>query len=331
MQVEYEDDGSHQHAETSSAVHAPAGGEQEHSGGEEDDGEGGERESVVSFTHPVLLTHPAGPQKKKRIIKSRQSLAEKKIGTTLFPISRIKRIIKADKELDMMSTEATFLVAVATEYFIKHFMEEGYMKARLEKRRIVNYKDMANVVERSEEFEFLKDVIPLPITMSEALELRKKKLLQDEESEEEEEDEEEDEQPRAGPSSRARRESAAGHSEAGSGAGDRNGVTVPGHAHGDLPPLALSTNPLFPNAIVKRPSNTHARAAVPQPPKAAPAPAAPPTPRVHTGKNAPVSGSHSTRQRQRCNLCIRIAPNHRRTNLLTEPLLVTPTSRRDMR
>lgn len=30
------------------------------------------------------------------------------------------------------------------------------MKARLEKRRIVNYKDMANVVERSEEFEFLK-------------------------------------------------------------------------------------------------------------------------------------------------------------------------------
>lgn len=97
-----------------------------------------------------------GPAKKKRVIKSRQSLAEKAKGTTLFPLSRIKRIIKADKELDMMSSEATFLVAVATEYFIKHFMEEGYTKARLERRRIVNYKDMANVVSRSEEFDFLR-------------------------------------------------------------------------------------------------------------------------------------------------------------------------------
>ncbi|KAL1410846.1 hypothetical protein Q8F55_001789 [Vanrija albida] len=272
MQVEYEDDAHHNHAETSSAAHAPpAEGEHSDREAEEEDGEGGER-----------------PQKKKRIIKSRQSLAEKKIGTTLFPLSRIKRIIKADKELDMMSSEATFLVAVATEYFIKHFMEEGYMKARLEKRRIVNYKDMANVVERSEEFEFLKDVIPLPITMSEALELRKKKLTQADESEEEEEEDE----PRPGPSRAPRRKSDSGEreSEAGSGAGDRNGVSVPGL--GDLPPLALSTNPLFPNAIVKRPSNTHARAAVPQPAKPVAAPPPPPTPRVHTGKNAP-STPHS--------------------------------------
>jgi DNA polymerase epsilon subunit 4 len=35
-------------------------------------------------------------------------------------------------------------------------MEEGYTKARLEKRRIINYKDMANVVSRAEEFDFLK-------------------------------------------------------------------------------------------------------------------------------------------------------------------------------
>ena len=28
------------------------------------------------------------------------------------------------------------------EYFIKRFMEEGYTKARLDKRRIVNYRDM---------------------------------------------------------------------------------------------------------------------------------------------------------------------------------------------
>lgn len=70
-------------------------------------------------------------------------------------MARLKKIVKADKDLDMMTTEAVFLVGVATEYFIKHFMEEGYTKARLEKRRIVNYRDMANVVARSDEFGFL--------------------------------------------------------------------------------------------------------------------------------------------------------------------------------
>jgi hypothetical protein len=33
----------------------------------------------------------------------------------------------------------------AQEYFVKHFMEEGYTKARLDKRRIVNYRDMGEL------------------------------------------------------------------------------------------------------------------------------------------------------------------------------------------
>ncbi|KAL7424417.1 hypothetical protein Q5752_000099 [Cryptotrichosporon argae] len=173
----------------------------------------------------------AGPVKKKRIIKARQSLAEKASGTTLFPLSRIKRIIKADKELDMMTGEATFLVAVATEHFIKHFMEEGYTKARLEKRRIVNYKDMAAVVSRSAEFDFLRDIVPSPIPMSEALALRRQKLALDDNPTLHEDPE---------PTS----------------------LSSTGAQNDQLPPLALSTNPLFPNAIVKRPSNTHARGPV---------------------------------------------------------------------
>lgn len=52
--------------------------------------------------------------KTKRVAKQRQSLAEKQPGTTIFPIARIKRICKADKDLDMMTSEATFMVAVAT-------------------------------------------------------------------------------------------------------------------------------------------------------------------------------------------------------------------------
>lgn len=61
-----------------------------------------------------MPAHTSVKAKKKRIIKSRQSLAEKMTGTTMFPIARVKRIIKADKDLDMMSSEATFLISVAT-------------------------------------------------------------------------------------------------------------------------------------------------------------------------------------------------------------------------
>lgn len=157
--------------------------------------------------------------------------------------------------------------------------------------------------------------------MTEALELRKKKLAQADESESSSSSE--DEPPRAGPSKARRQSEVERASDAGSSS-ERNGVTVAGH--GDLPPLALSTNPLFPNAIVKRPSNTHARAAVPQPPKAAAAPPPPPTPRVHTGKNAPVSFVQRSSGKDVIHvsesLCSRRGhASTRRTNLLTEPLL----------
>ncbi|KAK8853403.1 hypothetical protein IAR55_004109 [Kwoniella newhampshirensis] len=200
------------------------GGAGEGEGGEtSDDGEGMEQDGDTSSA-PIATTTTAKP---KRIIKQRQSLAEKQPGTTIFPLSRIKKIVKADKDLDTMSSEAVFMVAVATEYFIKHFMEEGYTKARLEKRKIVNYKDLAAVVARSEEFDFLKDVIPAPMLLSEALELRKQKLAADENPSLHEDN---DPQP---------------------GASHMNDE--------DLPPLAPSTNPLFPNAIMKKPPNTHAK------------------------------------------------------------------------
>ncbi|WWD19832.1 hypothetical protein CI109_104299 [Kwoniella shandongensis] len=195
--------------------------------GEGEGGETSEEEEEGVETEQAQQATNTTTAKPKRIIKQRQSLAEKQPGTTIFPLSRIKRIVKADKDLDTMSSEAVFMVAVATEYFIKHFMEEGYTKARLEKRKIVNYKDMAAVVARSEEFDFLKDVIPAPMLMSEALELRKHKLAADENP-----SLHEDVDPQPGTS----------------------------HMNDeDLPPLAPSTNPLFPNAIMKKPPNTHAK------------------------------------------------------------------------
>jgi DNA polymerase epsilon subunit 4 len=76
---------------------------------------------------------------------------------------------------------------------------------------------------------------------------------------------------------------------------------VPGDGiQDDLPPLALSTNPLYPNAIIKRHPNTHskgtgkAKAAAPPPANSS----SPVAPRVVTGKNAPVGSGFNRQCRQ---------------------------------
>ena len=65
-------------------------------------------------------------KKTRKPIRSRQSLSEKQPGTTLFPMARVKKLIKADRDLDAMSTEATFMIAVATVscQFLAHIQSE---------------------------------------------------------------------------------------------------------------------------------------------------------------------------------------------------------------
>ena len=68
----------------------------------------------MAIVEPEAEAESSEKSKTKRVIKQRQSLAEKQPGTTIFPISRVKKICKADKDLDMMTSEATFMVSVAT-------------------------------------------------------------------------------------------------------------------------------------------------------------------------------------------------------------------------
>jgi DNA polymerase epsilon subunit 4 len=44
-----------------------------------------------------------------------------------------------------MAVLITKFEADVKEYFIKHFMEEGYTKARLDRRKLVTYKDIGEL------------------------------------------------------------------------------------------------------------------------------------------------------------------------------------------
>ncbi|KAJ2955108.1 hypothetical protein NQZ79_g8843 [Umbelopsis isabellina] len=97
-------------------------------------------------------------------------------GTTFLPIARVKRIIKEDKDVSLINAEATFCVAYATELFMEYLANEGFAKAKKEKRKTVYYKDLASVVNEVDQFEFLEDVIPQTMPLKAALERRREAL-----------------------------------------------------------------------------------------------------------------------------------------------------------
>ncbi|CAG8070329.1 unnamed protein product [Penicillium olsonii] len=87
-------------------------------------------------------------------------------GQSALPISRVKKIIQLDEDIVQCSNNATFVIAMATEMFIKHLAEQGYNVVKTERkpRKTVQYKDLASAVSHTDNLEFLSDVIPKTTT-----------------------------------------------------------------------------------------------------------------------------------------------------------------------
>jgi len=87
------------------------------------------------------------------------ALRDREPGKSVLPFSRIQKIIKADKDLPMVARDATFLISLATEEFIKRLSQACQRLAEREKRTTVQQKDVANIVRRADEFLFLEEII----------------------------------------------------------------------------------------------------------------------------------------------------------------------------
>lgn len=62
----------------------------------------------------------------------------------IFPLARIKKIIKADKDVNLVSADAVNLVSLATEMFLDNFVKKASDISQNEKRRTILYKDFGN-------------------------------------------------------------------------------------------------------------------------------------------------------------------------------------------
>uniref|UniRef100_A0A2N9HFK2 Transcription factor CBF/NF-Y/archaeal histone domain-containing protein n=1 Tax=Fagus sylvatica TaxID=28930 RepID=A0A2N9HFK2_FAGSY len=80
-----------------------------------------------------------------------------------FPIGRVKRIMKLDKDINMVNSKALFLVSCSAELFL-HFLAEKSVELTIEKKRkIVKLEHMRVAVKRHQPMsEFLLDSLPMP-------------------------------------------------------------------------------------------------------------------------------------------------------------------------
>eukprot|EP00656_Telonema_subtile_P018267 TRINITY_DN19850_c0_g1_i1.p1 TRINITY_DN19850_c0_g1~~TRINITY_DN19850_c0_g1_i1.p1 ORF type:complete len:270 (+),score=85.66 TRINITY_DN19850_c0_g1_i1:77-886(+) len=79
--------------------------------------------------------------------------------SVIFPLARIRKIIKADPEVKTVNKESLQLIGKATEMLLGELAKAALHVAEKQKRKTVNYNDVATVVRTHEVFQFLEDTV----------------------------------------------------------------------------------------------------------------------------------------------------------------------------
>ncbi|CAE5960358.1 unnamed protein product [Arabidopsis arenosa] len=124
-------------------------------------------------TAPTGSDHPAyhqiHQQQQQQLTQQLQSFWEtqfKEIEKTTdfknhsLPLARIKKIMKADEDVRMISAEAPVVFARACEMFILELTLRSWNHTEENKRRTLQKNDIAAAVTRTDIFDFLVDIVP---------------------------------------------------------------------------------------------------------------------------------------------------------------------------
>ena len=78
----------------------------------------------------------------------------------LLPLARIKKIMKSDEDVRMISSEAPVLFAKACEMFVLELTTRAWAHAQENKRRTLQRSDVAAAITKTDIFDFLVDIVP---------------------------------------------------------------------------------------------------------------------------------------------------------------------------
>ncbi|XP_076267414.1 nuclear transcription factor Y subunit gamma-like [Rhynchophorus ferrugineus] len=94
------------------------------------------------------------------IMEEIQSIRNLDLKQQLLPLARIKKIMKLDEEVKMISAEAPLLFAKASEIFIRELTLRAWIHTEDNKRRTLQRNDIAMAITKYDQFDFLIDIVP---------------------------------------------------------------------------------------------------------------------------------------------------------------------------
>jgi nuclear transcription factor Y gamma len=77
-----------------------------------------------------------------------------------LPLARIKKIMKSDEDVRMISAEAPAVFAKACEMFIIEITYRAWLHTEENKRRTLQRNDISMCIQRTDIFDFLIDIVP---------------------------------------------------------------------------------------------------------------------------------------------------------------------------
>lgn len=77
-----------------------------------------------------------------------------------LPLARIKKVMKSDPDVKMIAADAPILFCKACEIFIAEITARAFIIADSNKRRTLSRADIAKAVSKSDQFDFLIDILP---------------------------------------------------------------------------------------------------------------------------------------------------------------------------
>ncbi|OQV22918.1 putative Nuclear transcription factor Y subunit gamma [Hypsibius exemplaris] len=77
-----------------------------------------------------------------------------------LPLARIKKIMKLDEDVGMISSEAPVVLSKACEMFIEELTLRAWLHVEENKRRTLQRNDVATAVSKCDQFDFLIDIVP---------------------------------------------------------------------------------------------------------------------------------------------------------------------------
>ncbi|PVD23614.1 hypothetical protein C0Q70_16887 [Pomacea canaliculata] len=94
------------------------------------------------------------------VIQQIRSLTNDNFKNQELPLARIKKIMKLDEDVKMISAEAPVLFAKAAEIFVSELSLRAWIHTEDNKRRTLQRNDIAMAISKFDQFDFLIDIVP---------------------------------------------------------------------------------------------------------------------------------------------------------------------------